>query len=166
MDPLLKDPRLKIRRMESADVNAVMAIERRTYDFPWTDGIFRDCIKAGYHCLVFALDNLVIGYGVMSVVVPVGEAHVLNVSIEPRMQSRGLGRRMMKRMLSLAAEKGADSVFLEVRPSNRAALDLYRSLGFNELGTRRGYYPTANGREDAILFGITVASASEEGLPS
>ena len=164
MDPLLKDPRLKIRRMEGGDVDAVMAIERRTYDFPWTDGIFRDCIKAGYHCLVCARDELVIGYGVMSVAV--GEAHVLNVSIEPRLQGRGLGRRMMQRMLSLAAEKGADSVFLEVRPSNRAALDLYRSLGFNELGTRRGYYPAANGREDAILFGLALASGPEEDLPS
>ncbi len=161
MHPLLRDPRLKIRRMEAGDVGPVMAIERRAYDFPWTDGIFRDCLRAGYPCLVCVLDSLVLGYGVMSV--GAGEAHILNVSVEPRLQGRGLGRRMMERMLSVAAERGVDSVFLEVRPSNRAALALYRSLGFNELGTRRGYYPAANGREDAVLFGLTLAPRAGEG---
>lgn len=160
MNPLLKDPRLKIRTMECTDIAPVMAIERQTYEFPWTEGIFRDCIKAGYHCMVYALNRLVIGYAVMSVAV--GEAHVLNISIEPRMQGKGLGRRMMERMLSVASENGADSVFLEVRRSNQAAQELYLSMGFNELGTRRGYYPAAEGREDAICLGLALARPSDE----
>jgi ribosomal-protein-alanine N-acetyltransferase len=84
--------------------------------------------------------------------VAVGEAHVLNLCVHPAWQCNGIGRRLMSRMLALARQHRADTAFLEVRESNEQALGLYRSLGFNEVSRRRGYYPARNGREDAIVL--------------
>jgi len=149
-----KHPLLRMRPMQAADVEAVMAVESLAYEFPWTPGIFKDCLRVGYCCWVYTLDDSVIGYGVMSVAT--GEAHILNLSIQPDMQGQGLGRRLLQRLLTLARQHGADTAFLEVRSSNQAALHLYRDLGFNEVGLRRGYYPSRNGREDAVVFALSL----------
>lgn len=151
---LHKNPLLRMRPMRVTDVGAVMAVESQSYQFPWTRNIFKDCLRVGYCCWVYTLDEEVIGYGVMSVAV--GEAHILNLSIRPDMQGRGLGRRLLQRLLTLARRHGADTVFLEVRASNRSALHLYRDLGFNEVGLRRGYYPAGDGREDAVVFALSL----------
>ncbi len=131
-------------------MDAVMAIENQSYSHPWTEGIFRDCLRVGYCCWVMELENTIIGYGVMSVAA--GEAHILNICVEPDYQGRGLGRKIMQRLLHLAGDHNVDMVFLEVRCTNRIAQILYESEGFNEIGQRRGYYPGTDGREDALLF--------------
>ncbi|OOZ35371.1 ribosomal protein S18-alanine N-acetyltransferase [Solemya velesiana gill symbiont] len=154
MSAILKDPLLQIRPMRTADVEAVMVVEQAAYDFPWTAGIFRDCLRVGYCCWVVALDQRIIGYAIMSVAA--GEAHILNVCIHPEMQGHGLGRRLMQRFITLARERSADTIFLEVRDSNKAAIHLYDTLGFNEVGRRRGYYPAAGGREDAIVLAFSL----------
>ena len=139
-----------MRPMQEADVDAVVTVETLAYEFPWTAGIFKDCLRVGYCCWVYTLGVDIVGYGVVSVAA--GEAHVLNLSIHPERQGQGLGRRLLQRLLTLARQHGADTAFLEVRASNRAALHLYRDLGFNEVGLRRGYYPARGGREDAVVF--------------
>ncbi|PLY16626.1 MAG: ribosomal-protein-alanine N-acetyltransferase [Sedimenticola sp.] len=154
MSALIKDPLLKIRPMSESDVDAVMQVESRAYEFPWTPGIFRDCLRVGYHCWVYSLDQQIIGFSVMSVAV--GEAHILNICIAPEHQGHGLGRRLLERTLTLAKKQGADTAFLEVRASNRAALRLYETLGFNEIGLRPGYYPAKAGREDAVLLALSL----------
>ena len=154
MSALIKDPLLKIRPMSESDVDAVMQVESRAYEFPWTPGIFRDCLRVGYHCWVYSLDQQIIGFSVMSVAV--GEAHILNICIAPEHQGHGLGRRLLERTLTLAKKQGADTAFLEVRASNRAALQLYETLGFNEIGLRPGYYPAKAGREDAVLLALSL----------
>jgi ribosomal-protein-alanine N-acetyltransferase len=154
MSALIKDPLLKIRPMSESDVDAVMQVESRAYEFPWTPGIFRDCLRVGYHCWVYSLDQQIIGFSVMSVAV--GEAHILNICIAPEHQGHGLGRRLLERTLTLAKKQGADTAFLEVRASNRAALRLYETLGFNEIGLRPGYYPAKTGREDAVLLALSL----------
>jgi ribosomal-protein-alanine N-acetyltransferase len=136
--------------MEAADVPAVLAVERAGYPHPWTEGIFRDCLRAGYCCWVLEVEERMVGHGVLSVAV--GEAHILNVCVHPDWQGRGLGRRILERMLRLAREHEADTAFLEVRVSNTVAQRLYESAGFNEIGLRRGYYPSDNGREDAVVY--------------
>ncbi len=140
----------QLRPMRDADVEAVMAIESAVYSHGWTHGIFHDCLRVGYSCWVMETNGLLVGYAIMSVAV--GEAHILNVAIAPAEQQRGLGRQMMVHLLELAEVRGADSAFLEVRPSNLAAIRLYESLGFNQAGVRRDYYPGDDGREDAVIM--------------
>lgn len=150
MSAQLKQPCVHIRPMEEADVRAVLVVERAAYPHPWTEGNFRDCLGAGYCCWVLEQDGETIGHGVLSVAV--GEAHVLNVCVHPGWQGRGFGRRILERLLRLAREHEADTVFLEVRASNVVAQRLYESAGFNEIGLRRGYYPAHIGREDAVVY--------------
>lgn len=138
------------RRTEPGDLDHISAIEQRAYAFPWNLGIFQDCLRAGYICLSATWHGEIIGYGVMSVAV--GECHILNICIAPEWQGLGLGRGLLRRMLRIARQQGADTAFLEVRPSNLAARRLYEASGFNEVGVRRGYYPAVRGREDAIIL--------------
>lgn len=142
------------RPMHEADVRAVMEIERRAYQFHWTEGIFRDCLRVGYCCWVLELGGAISGYGIMSLVV--GEAHLLNICVAPEWQSRGYGRLLLEHFMELARERGASQMFLEVRLSNAAALALYRNAGFNEVGMRKNYYPGEKGREDALILAIEL----------
>jgi ribosomal-protein-alanine N-acetyltransferase len=141
--------------MRPDDLEQVAAIEQRAYEFPWTFGIFRDCLKAGYGCWVLArTGGELVGYGVLSVAA--GEAHVLNVAVAPDERNQGHGRRIMKRLLDLARWQRVERVFLEVRPSNEGAVALYHDLGFNEIGRRPNYYPARRGREDAIVMALEL----------
>ncbi len=154
MSAILRDPQLRLRSMTAADLEAVSAIEARAYPFPWSLGIFRDCLRVGYRCWLYEHGERIVGYTIMSLAV--GEAHILNLCIDPDYQGQGLGRRLLRRLLNLAREGGADTVFLEVRPSNPGALALYLSEGFNEIGRRPGYYPAADGREDALVLAAAL----------
>ncbi|WP_460454087.1 ribosomal protein S18-alanine N-acetyltransferase [Arenimonas aestuarii] len=140
--------------MKQADVEAVSAIEKRAYPFPWSPGIFRDCLRAGHHCWVLESPGVLLGYGVLSAAA--GEAHLLNLCIAPEHQGHGHGRRLLARMMDLARWNRAAQVFLEVRPSNPRAIALYREYGFNEIGLRPNYYPASKGREDAIVMAIEL----------
>jgi ribosomal-protein-alanine N-acetyltransferase len=155
MSAQLKDSLLGMRPMEKEDLSQVMAIEETVYPFPWTLGIFRDCLRVGYCCWVLTLDQQVIGYGVMSVVID--ESHILNISINPKQQGRGLGMKLLSRLLKIARQHGAETAYLEVRRSNRAAIGLYQKLGFVEVGQRRNYYPDRNqNREDALVMSVEL----------
>ncbi len=149
--------------MREGDLDAVMAIERRAYPFPWTRGIFRDCLAAGYPALLALEDDHPAGYAVMSIAAD--EAHVLNLCSAPERQSRGLGRHLLRALLRAARDQGAARVFLEVRPSNPAAIALYHSEGFNEIGRRPRYYPAHEGREDAIVMAIELVAGEVEAMP-
>lgn len=144
----------RLRPMREEDVPGVMVVELLNYPYPWTEGIMRDCLRARYSCWVYETDEVVIGYGILSV--GAGEAHVLNISVHPEFQGLGLGRELMAHLLDTARNRGADTVFLEVRPSNRAAVHLYESMGFNQAGLRRDYYPAARGREDALIMALAL----------
>ena len=143
-------PIASLRPMQEEDLGQVLAIEELVYDFPWTLGIFRDCLKVGYCCWVVSQAEEVIGYGVMSVAV--AECHILNVCVHPSHQCGGLGGRLFTHLLQLGEQHGAKTAFLEVRVSNRRARRLYRRLGFEEAGRRRDYYPGIHGREDALIL--------------
>lgn len=154
---------VSLRALRESDLNAVMAIESRGYPFPWTRGIFIDCLRAGYPGLAMERDGLLVGYGVLSIAAD--EAHVLNICIDPLAQSRGLGRQLLRALVRLAADRGAQRVFLEVRPSNTPALALYHSEGFNEIGRRPRYYPAAQGREDAVVMAIELVDGDLQAMP-
>ena len=142
-----------------SDIDRVMKVERDVYDFPWTERIFSDCIRVGYLCWLALHDQDVVGHAIISVVA--GEGHMLNLSIARAHQRRGYGRQFIDFLLSEARARNAQTMLLEVRPSNIAAINCYNSAGFNEIGSRKGYYPAPDGREDALLFAKQLASSSE-----
>jgi ribosomal-protein-alanine N-acetyltransferase len=146
------EPEPTLRRMRPGDVEGVMEVERRAYPFPWTGGIFRDCMRVGYGCWVLEWDGRLVGHSVVSIAA--GEAHLLNLTIDVDHQGQGLGRFLLRSMVRKARSEGVETLFLEARPSNLAALGLYRSEGFNRIGTRPGYYPGKDGREDAWVFSV------------
>jgi len=139
-----------IRPMTEADVGAVVALERASYQFPWSEGIFRDCLRVGYICRVIECGGDMAGYGIMSV--GAGEAHILNVCMREEYRCRGLARKLMLYLIDRARAAGMHEAFLEVRPSNTVASRLYLSLGFEQVGVRRGYYQATVGREDACVL--------------
>ncbi|GAA3931371.1 ribosomal protein S18-alanine N-acetyltransferase [Luteimonas lutimaris] len=140
----------RLRPMREDDLDEVMSIEHRAYPFPWTHGIFRDCLRADYPAWILQEGGRILGYGVLSVAAD--EAHVLNLCIDPDEHGQGLGRRLLRALLKFAHGHGARRVFLEVRPSNPHAITLYEDEGFNEIGRRPRYYPAQVGREDAIVM--------------
>jgi ribosomal-protein-alanine N-acetyltransferase len=143
-----------LRPMQLDDLAQIAEIETAAYEFPWTRGIFRDCLSAGYNAWVLARGARIIGYGILSV--GMQEAHLLNLCIAPSEQGLGHGQRLLKRMLDLARWHEAQRVFLEVRPSNQHAVALYEHTGFNEVGRRPGYYPARRGREDAMVMALEL----------
>lgn len=143
-----------VRPMRYQDVEAVLAIEHKIYAFPWTLGNFRDSLGSGYSCWTYDFCDHPIGYGIL--MLAAGEAHLLNLGIAHDWQGQGLGRKFLRHLIDVARLDSADMMFLEVRPSNKKAIELYLSEGFNEIGLRRNYYPAANGREDAILMGMAL----------
>lgn len=146
---------LRARDMRRADLRAVMEIERSSYGFPWSEGVFRDCLRIGYECRVaIDADDAIIGYGLLSTAVD--EAHILNLCVDPDHRRQGVARYMLEHLLDVAASAGMRTMLLEVRPSNIAALDLYASLGFSQIGLRKNYYPATGGREDAMVLARRV----------
>jgi len=144
-----------MREMQASDLEVIMRIENRAYPHPWSRDIFQDCLRVNYVNWVCELGEDLVGYAVMSVAA--GEAHILNLCIEPDYQGQGLGRRLLKRVMGLASARNADAIFLEVRVSNAIAQQLYESEGFVEISSRRGYYPESSGtREDAIIYAKTI----------
>ncbi|HZH44628.1 MAG TPA: ribosomal protein S18-alanine N-acetyltransferase [Lysobacter sp.] len=146
-----------LRPMREDDLERVHAIETLAYAFPWSMGIFRDCLRADYPAWVLLREDALVGYFLMSLAA--GEAHVLNICIAPEWQGQGYGRRLLRALLQIARSRGAERVFLEVRPSNPAAIALYHSEGFNEIGRRPRYYPAFSGREDAIVMAMELLPA-------
>lgn len=146
----------RLQRLDASRVPDILDIERRAYPFPWTEQIVRDSLRHGTVCwgVLNAADEL-LAYAFFSMAV--GEAHVLNICVDPRQQGQGIGRYLMQHLLTLAREELCTVVLLEVRRSNSAARRLYESLGFTTLGIRKGYYPAAeNSREDALVLGYEI----------
>lgn len=146
----LAESPVTIRDMAHDDLAIVSDIERRSYEFPWSHGVFRDCLLAGYRSSVLIRDDRVAGYGILSIAA--GEAHILNLCVEPEFRSMGYGERLLDRMLAQARSASVREVFLEVRPSNKTALALYRKRGFFLVANRPAYYQSHQGREDAAVL--------------
>jgi ribosomal-protein-alanine N-acetyltransferase len=136
--------------MHDADLDAVLAIEQAVYTHPWTRGNFADSLRAGYRCCTWRLGGELVGYFVL--LCAAGEAHLLNLSIAEGRQRRGHGAALLREAMRVARESGARTIFLEVRPSNLAGKALYQRFGFRKIALRRGYYPSRQGREDALVL--------------
>ncbi|EPJ86893.1 MULTISPECIES: ribosomal protein S18-alanine N-acetyltransferase [Pseudomonas] len=141
------------RPMTEADIDAVLKIEYAAFSHPWTRGIFLDGLKSYEIWLMFEGAQQV-GHGVVQVIID--EAHLLNITVKPESQGRGLGLRLLEHLMSRAYTLNARECFLELRDSNRSAYRLYERFGFNEIGRRRDYYPAVGGREDALVMACTL----------
>lgn len=143
-------PQIEIRSMRRSDVSTVHAIEKASYPFPWTRGIMVDCLKIGYDCRVLTVDGMIAAYAIVTQAID--EAHLLNLCVDSSFRRQGLARLMLEQIKNKARSTGAHRLFLEVRPSNRSALKLYRSSDFRLIGRRPGYYPAEGAREDALVM--------------
>lgn len=153
MSAVLKNlPELGV--MSEADLPEVVAIERTIYTHPWTAGNFTDSLRAGYDCRTWRMQGELVGYFVL--MSAAGEAHLLNLSVAASHQRRGHGAALLREAARRAKSRGAQAIFLEVRPSNQAGQRLYTRFGFRKVGLRRDYYPAASGREDALVLSLAL----------
>ena len=141
---------VSLRTMSHEDLSLVSDIERRSYEFPWSHGVFRDCLLAGYQCVVLERDGDVAGYSVVSIAA--GEAHILNICVDPDFRSMGYGERLLDEALFRTRTTAVREIVLEVRPSNSNALSLYKKKGFHKVSKRPAYYQAEDGREDADVL--------------
>lgn len=139
-----------LRKLSQEDLDRLEAIEQASYDFPWTRGIFSDCIRVGYGCYGLQLGDDLVAYAIHNWAA--GESHLLNLCVHPQWRKRGLARLLLEHVISRAVTLGCERLLLEVRPSNPAALKLYEERGFAVIGRRGGYYQASGGREDAIVM--------------
>ncbi len=145
---------IRVRAMCPGDIDAISTMEAASYEFPWSPGIFRDCLHVGHSCWVLTVDETTTGYGILSM--GAGEAHILNLCVDPARRGEGLGRHLLLRLLDVARWNRAARIFLEVRPSNPQAIELYASVDFAQIGRRPRYYPAHGGREDAIVMALDI----------
>ena len=144
---------LSFRQMTESDLDSVLKIECSAFSHPWTRAIFLDGMGRYQIWLMFEGERQV-GHGVVQIIID--EAHLLNITIKPADQGRGLGLKLLEHLMYSAYVARTRELFLEVRDSNTRALRLYESCGFNEISRRRGYYPAVGGREDAIVMAVTL----------
>ena len=147
-----------VRALSTADLDRVMEIEQSAYPFPWTRGIFEDCLRVGYDCRGLRIGHALVGYSVQTRAA--GECHLLNLCIEPDWQGRGYGSLLLEQSILLAKAQECSSMFLEVRPSNPVAIGLYQGRGFEIAGERRNYYRSEKGRETAIVMRLDLSKSA------
>jgi len=144
-----------LRKMLAEDLPDVMQVELAAYPHPWTQRNFEDCLSNHvYSCWVFEIEKKMAGHVVISAAA--GEAHILNICVIPEEQGKGWGRKLLHEAEWIALQHKAETCFLEVRLSNQIGIGLYQSMGYNEIGLRKGYYPDGNGREDALVMAKTL----------
>ena len=137
------------------------SIEQAAYPFPWTRGILLDCLRIGYACFGLQLGKDLIGYTIFTWAA--GEAHLLNLCIDPTWQKKGYGSLLLEYTIGYVARQKNEAMFLEVRVSNPEAISLYENRGFVIVGRRPDYYQASEGREDAIVMRLELASETAPG---
>lgn len=141
--------------MRDGDLDAVAAIEKDVYVFPWTIGNFRDSLFSAYECWACWSNGKLIAYAI--VMAALDEAHLLNFAVANNSQRQGVGATFLQFLIDYSREANREMFYLEVRPSNVAGLWMYQRFGFKQLGIRREYYPAITGMEDAYFMGLNIA---------
>lgn len=141
---------MQLREMQRSDLDAVLQIESAVHAYPWTRGNFSDALASACACMVYAAEEGLLGYAVL--LPALDEVQLLTIGIAAEHQRQGMGRKLLDELMEWARGRGMRRMLLEVRPANAAALALYRSAGFSQIGLRRDYYAALQGREDAIVM--------------
>ena len=155
--------------MQTADLDAVLAIESVSHIHPWSRGNFEDSLAAGHwaYCIRPHVDQAIKGSFLDPAVLwaycilfpAVDELHLLNITVSPKLRKLGLAARMMGAIEGVAAQQDIPRILLEVRPSNSDALTLYQKLGYEQIGVRKNYYPAdeqSGAREDALVMAKSI----------
>jgi ribosomal-protein-alanine N-acetyltransferase len=155
--------------MTTADLDAVLAIESISHIHPWTQGNFLDSLAAGHwaYCVRPQLEDAVRGsyldpdilWAYCILFPAVDELHLLNITVSPKLRRLGIGAKMMHAIEGVAAQQQMPRIILEVRLSNINALQLYQTLGYEQIGLRKNYYPgdaISGLREDAWVFAKSI----------
>ena len=152
MSPRYPDqiPSVEIRLAEQSDFEVICQNERLAYDIPWTDKMLRDSLTGNYTCYLMLLHDKTIGHMIFQQVVD--EIHLHNVCVIPELQNQGLGHYWLDCLESYARRHQVMNIILEVRVSNTSARKLYRERGYREIGLRKDYYQSQNGREDGLVM--------------
>jgi ribosomal-protein-alanine N-acetyltransferase len=139
-----------LRSLFKSDLPQILAIEQSVHVAPWTEETFHVVFRTGYAGWVMELDKKIIGFVIVSW--SASECHVLNLCVAHAYQHQGYGRQLMDKALEEARKQGIRIAYLEVRRTNSRAISLYEKMQFQVVGERKGYYPTVNGQEDALVF--------------
>ncbi|MEN4713872.1 ribosomal protein S18-alanine N-acetyltransferase [Pantoea agglomerans] len=135
------------------DLAQAFAIECRSHAFPWSEKTFASNQGERFINLRLDVDGKMAAFAITQVVLD--EASLFNIAVDPAFQRRGLGRQLLQHLIDELIKRDVLTLWLEVRASNLPAIALYEQLGFNQVSRRPNYYPTASGREDAILMALT-----------
>lgn len=152
------DPEIRVLTLN--DLDRIIKIEHSAYPFPWSRGIFVDCMRVGYDCWGLQVRDLLVAYAIQTHAA--GESHLLNLCVDPEWQRAGYGSILLEHAICQATVKGCLSMFLEVRPSNPAAIGLYERRGFVVVGERRNYYRAEKGRETAIVMRLQLGQGQPD----
>ncbi|WP_417362194.1 ribosomal protein S18-alanine N-acetyltransferase [Gallaecimonas pentaromativorans] len=136
-----------------ADLPALQFIESHQ-DYPWSEAQLASCFGEGYQVRLLWQDNLAVGFSICQRVLD--ESTLFNLCLLPQCRGQGLGKALMRDLIVEARAAGDSAIFLEVRASNSEAIGLYRRMGFEEVGRRKGYYPTVSTREDALVMRFSL----------
>jgi [ribosomal protein S18]-alanine N-acetyltransferase len=148
---------LVIRAMVAADIPRVVAIESSSALFPWAEQSFRYCLDTGCICQTAVLDGAVVGFNFARLEQD-DRVHLLNLGVDSGYRGNGIGRTLLAEIIAFACLADAREIYLEVRPSNAVAINLYRSVGFQQVGRIRDYYPALGAREDGAVFRLPLNS--------
>ena len=141
---------LRFTEATHSDLDAIVRLDSSAFEFPWSREDFEGSLKVGHSFLLLKDDEQLLGVAVSMQIFD--EAELLTIAVDPSQQGKGYGKLLLNELLARLARNGAQSLFLEVRVSNDRARSLYRGAGFEEISRRKGYYPTHDGREDAIVM--------------
>ncbi|MFK3660757.1 ribosomal protein S18-alanine N-acetyltransferase [Scandinavium sp. NPDC088450] len=144
-----------ISSLSQTDLPRAWQIEQRAHAFPWSEQTLASNQGERYLNLQLTVDGEMAAFAITQIVLD--EATLFNIAVDPAFQRRGLGRELLEQVIDEVEKRGVVTLWLEVRASNVAAIALYESLGFNEATVRRNYYPTAEGREDAIIMALPIS---------
>lgn len=148
---------MKIEALGQHDAPNMAFIESEAHSHPMSEGALVDCFGPLYRCSGLYRDDVLLGFAIVQQIVD--EATLFDICVLPSAQGKGLGKLLLEQVIADAQNHGAQVLMLEVRASNMAAIGLYQRLGFTEIGRRKGYYPTIDGREDAVLMDLRLDSA-------
>ncbi len=144
--------------MFTADIPQILRIEKAVQVSPWTEETFRVCFHAGYLGWLIEVDKIIVGYVIVAYAAD--ECHILNVCVDHAFQRQGLGEKLLEYVLNQATQRGTMVAWLEVRRSNSRAISFYQKMHFQQIGERKGYYPTVSGQEDALIFAKQLSGSN------
>lgn len=143
---------MRIRELEKQDISAVAHIAKISMPYPWDQQVFSDCLGDDYYSWVLEINTEIVGFIV--ILLQVDECQLMNLAINPAYRRRGFAQRLLNQAITFAKSRQVKTLWLDVRESNHVAINFYKKCGWESVAVRKDYYPSATGREDAVIFSL------------